>query len=123
MTLLAPRTLLAAMAATLACTVAALPAAASGGPGGTITFQGALVEPTCLTEVQEQMPRPRVVSVHLLECRLTPMAALASPAAPAPLPASTLRSVSGPVEPMTLAAPVAELAGRAVVETLTLSYQ
>lgn len=92
--------------------------------GGTITFQGALVEPTCRVDAGEAArpavpalvtASPQALGLKLSSCQ-------ASHVSMPPARGADGRLVPGAAEAMMLSAPVAELAGRAQVETVTLVY-
>lgn len=95
-------------------TTCLLPAAASAS-SGTLVFQGALVEPTCQTEVLDAQPRPGQLAVRLYDCQVSFVEALRGQT-----------TASGPhsrqLQTLTLSEPVAALVGRDRVELVTLSY-
>lgn len=101
---------------------------------GTIFFHGALVEPTCQAEVVGEptglrqataelmvAERSGLKALRLSDCRAS--AALApSTSTPTTGQALAAREVVRPVDLLELSTPVSELAGRASVDTVTVSY-
>ena len=99
---------------------------------GTLFFQGALVEPTCLAEVVGSATRAPggsaslagsgEMALHLSECRASAaMQADSSAMLSAQAPVA-VRHVVSPVNLMELSTPVSALVGRASVDTVTVSY-
>jgi hypothetical protein len=87
--------------------------------GGTLTFRGALVEPTCQSEVLDAAALPPGrVAVRLYDCRLTP-----TPPAQQAAHGASPHHITESAAPLTLSPRVAELAGRTEIDTLTFSYQ
>lgn len=86
---------------------------------GTIRFVGALVEPTCRTELVEPPSHERKAAVRLHDCR---SASAAPDAGAAALPADRgMRHAE--LSQVALSEVAAYLVGRDRVDTLTVSYQ
>ena len=91
--------------------------ALAGASSGTIHFRGALVEPTCQAEVLDTVPGPGHVALRLFDCNAKPATQARA------MTAGGERQLRGAMQTLTLSAPMAELAGRAQLEMLTLSYE